>query len=62
MTGNPVKKEHEKRIRAFVHALTAHDHGFGTALITGRVNQYYLTGTMQDGLLVLKRNGGAYYL
>ncbi len=61
MTGNPVKKEHEKRIRAFVHALTAHDPGFGTALITGRVNQYYLTGTMQDGLLVLKRNGGAYY-
>ncbi len=31
--------------------------GFDTILIIGKVNQYYLTGTMQDALLVLRGNG-----
>ena len=34
-----------------------------TALIIGRVNQYYFTGTVQDGLLIIYSHGGyAFYV
>jgi Xaa-Pro dipeptidase len=55
-----MKTELEGRIAALRIALEAADPDFGTALIAGRINQYYLTGTMQDGLFVLQRDGGAY--
>jgi len=55
------KKDFADRIRALRCALAAADPDFDTALIVGRVNQYYLTGTMQDGLLVLKRDGAVYF-
>jgi len=61
MTANPLKQELENRIDSLRKALIDVDPGFDTALVTGRVNQYYFTGTMQDGLLVVKRDGGAYY-
>ena len=32
-----------------------------TALIFGKVNQYYFTGTMQDGMLVIRKDGQIYY-
>ena len=32
-----------------------------TVLILSRVNQYYFTGTMQDGILIIKKNGEAKY-
>lgn len=32
-------------------------HEWDTALFVDKVNQYYLTGTRQEGLLVLKKNG-----
>ena len=32
-----------------------------TAAITGRINLYYFTGTMQDGLLYIPRNGDAVF-
>ena len=57
---NSIKKELEGRIRALRDTLVAYDADFDTALIVGRVNQYYLTGTMQDSLLVLKKDGSAY--
>lgn len=31
------------------------------AVFVSKVNQYYLTGTMQDGLLIVRRSGGASY-
>ncbi|MHB1485927.1 MAG: M24 family metallopeptidase [Saccharofermentanales bacterium] len=33
-----------------------------SAFIVGKVNQYYFTGTMQDGLLIIKRNRSLYYI
>jgi Xaa-Pro aminopeptidase len=32
-----------------------------TALFASKINQYYLTGTMQDGLLIVRRGGEAAY-
>ncbi len=54
-------KEFAGRIRSVITRLADADPNFDTALIVGRVNQYYLTGTMQDALLILKRDGSAYY-
>ncbi|MBN1775336.1 MAG: aminopeptidase P family protein [Clostridiales bacterium] len=34
---------------------------FDTVLIIGRVNQYYYTGTMQDGILVMRRTGEMFF-
>jgi Xaa-Pro aminopeptidase len=60
MMEGPMIKELEERIRALRCALADADPDFETALIIGRVNLYYLTGTMQDGLLILKRDGAAF--
>ncbi|MDD3767179.1 MAG: Xaa-Pro peptidase family protein [Eubacteriales bacterium] len=48
------KKELKRRLDALMSALGS---GWDTAFIINRVNQYYLTGTMQDGLLVIKKDG-----
>lgn len=53
-------KELEGRIKALHAALTNSVPDFSTALIAGRINQLYLTNTMQDGLFILKRDGRAY--
>ncbi|UOO38243.1 aminopeptidase P family protein [Oscillospiraceae bacterium CM] len=45
------------RRRRFIERMMLVHPGWETALLAGRVNQYYFTGTMQDGLLVIK-NGG----
>jgi len=38
------------------------DHpGWDTAAITGRINLYYFTGTIQDGLLFIPRDGDAVF-
>ncbi len=42
-------------------SLNSREGGFDTALILGRVNQYYLTGTMQDGVFVLRSDGSAHF-
>lgn len=34
---------------------------YDTVLLIGRVNQYYYTGTMQDGILVLRKDGGIFF-
>jgi Xaa-Pro dipeptidase len=57
----PGKHELEERIEALLQTLRQDARGFDTALIYNRVNQYYLTGTMQEGLLVLRRDGSATY-
>lgn len=53
------KEESVRRIQALFDALDASGKDWDTALIIDRVNQYYFTGTMQDGILVLKRGGAA---
>jgi len=55
------REELNNRIDRLCQALDAHDPGWQTALITNRVNQYYLTGTMQDGLLVLQKEGNVIF-
>ena len=56
-----LRQEYMGRIDALRNKLIATDDSFDTALITGKVNLYYLTGTMQDGLLVIKRENTAYF-
>ena len=56
-TTTPFKAELEQRIAQLIEALNHSAHHFDTALIVSRVNQYYLTGTMQDGILMVRRDG-----
>ncbi|OQB14987.1 MAG: putative peptidase [Firmicutes bacterium ADurb.Bin193] len=52
------KQELENRLSALCSAL---GNDWDTAFIINKINQYYLTGTMQDGLLVIKKDGTAAY-
>jgi Xaa-Pro aminopeptidase len=38
-----------------------HDSNWEFVFITDKINQYYFTGTIQDGLFVLKNDGSYYY-
>ncbi|NLI92837.1 MAG: aminopeptidase P family protein [Peptococcaceae bacterium] len=53
--------ELDKRCIRFCSAMDDTYPEWDTALIVSKVNQYYFTGTMQDGLLVIKRNRELYY-
>ena len=57
LTGRVSKERLEDRIGRLVKALSGLPGGFDTALIVGRINQYYLTATMQDGVLALRADG-----
>lgn len=54
------KAELEGRIKTLIDSLNEST-SWDTALIIDKVNQYYLTGTMQDGMLALKRDGTVAY-
>jgi hypothetical protein len=45
------------RMKRFRARMDAEIPGWELAAIFGRVNQYYFTGTMQDGLLLVPRDG-----
>ncbi|HEX2925119.1 MAG TPA: Xaa-Pro peptidase family protein [Ruminiclostridium sp.] len=49
------------RIRRLCSLAEAGYPDWDTILVVGRVNQYYLTGTMQDGLLLVKKDGTLMY-
>lgn len=49
--------ELEGRISRFIAALKAKDADFSAAAIVSNINQYYFTGTMQDGILLLRADG-----
>jgi Xaa-Pro dipeptidase len=55
----PVRQEQEltARLNKLLVTLRQDPRGFDTALVYNRINQYYFTGTMQDSLLVLRRDG-----
>ena len=59
--GNPSRQEFEQRINSLFQALIQSGHPFDTALIISRINQYYFTGTMQDGVLILRKDGTVAY-
>ncbi|HHT93687.1 MAG TPA: aminopeptidase P family protein [Clostridiaceae bacterium] len=49
------KAELEKRILNLYDVMK--DKDYDTIIIINRINQYYFTGTMQDGVLVLRKDG-----
>lgn len=55
------KQELETRIKKLCTAISEKRPEWDTAIIISRVNQYYFTGTMQDGLLVIKKGGTTKY-
>lgn len=55
------EKELRDRIGRLCKELTKRHQDWDSALILSRVNQYYFTGTMQDGILIIKKNGEAMY-
>jgi Xaa-Pro aminopeptidase len=59
MFEHPTAEILEERIHRLFEHLKKAGEAFDTAIIIGKVNQYYLTGTMQDGALVLRRDGTA---
>jgi Xaa-Pro aminopeptidase len=51
------KQELLIRIENLYNALNSQSTDWNAVFIVGRVNQYYLTGTMQDGIFILKKDG-----
>lgn len=49
------------RIERLRSAMDRKDPDWGTIMLVGRVNQYYFTGTMQDGLLIIRKDGTVNY-
>lgn len=57
----PSKQELQSRLMNFHNIMDKMNPDWETAIIVSKVNQYYFTGTMQDGMLVIKRNGSSAY-
>ena len=60
MTHVPLTELNE-RMQRFRGCMDAGHRNWGLAAIFGRVNQYYFTGTMQDGVLLIPRGGQAVF-
>lgn len=61
MSIQPTKRELEERINNLIKSNDLKYPDWDTAIILSRVNQYYFTGTMQDGLLLIKKSGETMY-
>ena len=61
MVQNVSKEEIGGRLLRFFSAMDAACPDWDTAVVLSKVNQYYFTGTMQDGMLVIKRDRRAFY-
>ncbi len=55
------KEELAQRLKKFCTKMACKNSDWDTAVFVSKINQYYFTGTMQDGLLVIKRDGNAVY-
>ena len=55
------KEELTGRMKKFRALMDQERPDWETAIILSKVSQYYFTGTMQDGMLVFKREGQTYY-
>ena len=60
MTKVPVTELND-RMQRFRACMDAENRDWELAAIFGRVNQYYFTGTMQDGVLLVPRDGQAVF-
>ncbi len=54
-------KELKKRAKRLCAVATEKYPDWDTIILLGRVNQYYFTGTMQDGILIVKKDGKLMY-
>ncbi len=61
MFSNPTTQELENRIASLFNALIRSGKPFDTAIIISKINQFYFTGTMQDGILILRKDGTVAY-
>lgn len=61
MTKDLSREEIELRLENFRTKMDQKHPDWDTAVIINKINQYYLTGTMQDGLLIVRRGGHAAY-
>jgi len=57
----PSKQEVEGRIKKLFETVNAQNSDWDAVFLVDKINQYYLTGTMQDGLFVLKKDGSYAY-
>ena len=55
------RREIQTRIEKLHAALNAQNNDWDAAFIVDKANQYYLTGTMQEGVFVLKKDGSHAY-
>ena len=55
------KTEIDKRLESLISRMDKYHPGWGRVFILSEVNQYYFTGTMQDGFLLIKSDGHAAY-
>ena len=60
MTKVPITELND-RMRGFRACMDVENPNWELAAIFGRINQYYFTGTMQDGVLLIPRNGRAVF-
>ncbi|MBR1369827.1 peptidase M24 [Methanocalculus chunghsingensis] len=58
---NVPESELAGRISRFRERMDTADPGWEMAAITGKINQYYFCGTMQDGMLFIPRDGDPVY-
>jgi Xaa-Pro aminopeptidase len=56
------KEEITERLRRFRAAMDRQQPGWDTAVIVSKINQYYLTGTMQDGLLLIRPDDAWFFV
>lgn len=61
IAGNVPRAELDARLARFRAVLTAAQPEWRLAVIFSRVSQYYFTGTLQDGVLLIHRAGQAQY-
>lgn len=61
MTRELTKEEITLRLNKFCAKMDSRHPDWESAVFVSKINQYYFTGTMQDGLIVIKRGGDACY-
>ena len=55
------QSELDARIRRFRERMDRTDPGWELAIVSSKINLYYFTGTIQDGILVIPRDGEAVF-
>ena len=53
--------ELQSRMNSFRGVMNTANPDWEIAVVFSKVNQYYFTGTMQDGMLIIPRDGTAEY-